>query len=249
VEAEGRMIHFLLDIDGTIVERNTSVFMALCNTKLKLGIEESRLQTLHYHEFLLLPEVVRCRQRLGDSNFERALYWIELDPYHRMHMYPLKHAITGVSQLAKIGIFTYYSTQKTHYSASHHTQMMQTTRTWLAIHHFPGPDRVLFYHDPLDKLCGLTELAMSNAYHCVVIDAHYGQLLADFSSLNQKLLKKIRYSFTLYAFGVIDVMQTDTIEVVAFPGWEHTSACLQSWLEAREERLAHASPRLMKSWR
>jgi hypothetical protein len=242
------MIHFLLDIDDTIAECNTSVFMALCNAKLKLGIEESRLQALHYHEFLLLPEVICCRQRLGDRNFERALHWIELDPHHRMHMYPLKHAVAGISQLAKMGALTYYSTHKMHYSAQLQTQMMQATRTWLAIHHFPCSDRVLFYHDALDKLCGITELAMSNAYHLVVIDAHYGQLLADLSSLNQNLLKKIRYSFTLYAFGVIDVVQSDIIEVVEFPGWEHTNACLQSWIETREERFAHASPR-QKFWR
>jgi hypothetical protein len=242
------MIHFLLDIDDAIAERNTSVFLSLCNTKLKLGIEESRLQTLHYHEFLLLPEVVRCRQRLGDSNFERALHWVELDPYHRIHMYSFRHAIAGINQLAKIGTITYYSTQETYDSAQLRTQMMQATRTWLTIHHFPSPDRVLFYHNPLDKLCSITELAMSNAYHLVVIDAHYGQLLADLSSLNPNLLKKIRYSFTLYAFGVIDVVPSDVIEVVAFPGWEHTNTCLQSWLETREERFAHTSP-CLKFWR
>src|SRR5437764_13370046 len=38
------MIHFLLDVDGTMAERNTSVLMALCNKKLKLGIDENRLQ-------------------------------------------------------------------------------------------------------------------------------------------------------------------------------------------------------------
>jgi len=238
------MIHFLLNIDGAIAERNTAVFMALCNAKLKLGIDESRFQTLRYHEFLLLPEVVRYRQRLGDRNFERALHWIELEPHHRIHMYPLRHAIDGISHLAKIGVLTYYSTHKTHYSA----QMMQATRAWLAIHHFPCPDHVLFYHDSCEELCGITELAVANAYHLVVIDSHYEQLLTDLSSLSQHLLKKIRSSLTLYAFGVVEAAQVGAIEVVAFPGWEHTSSCIQLWIETLEERFAHASPRL-KSWR
>ncbi|GHO92937.1 hypothetical protein KSF_029850 [Reticulibacter mediterranei] len=242
------MIHFLLNIDDAIAERNTSVFIALCNTKLKLGIDESRLQTLHYHEFLLLPEVVNYRQRLGDRNFERALRWIELEPHHRIHMYPLKHAIAGISQLAKIGTLTYYSTHQTHYSTQLQAQVMQATRAWLSVHHFPCSDRVLFYDDSHDKLCSITELVMSNAYHLVVIDAHYGPLLTDLSSLSQNLLKKMQHSFTLYAFGMVEETQSDAIEVVAFPGWEHTDACIQSWIERLEERFAHASPRL-KSWR
>lgn len=247
-DVERCMIHFLLNIDDAIAERNTSVFMALCNAKLKLGIDESRLQTLHYHEFLLLPEVVSYRQRLGERNFERALHWIELEPHHRIHMYPLKYAIAGISQLAKIGTLTYYSMHQMHCSTQFQVQMMQATRAWLAVHHFPCSDRVLFYHDAYDKLCSITELAMGNAYHLVVIDAHYGALLADLASLNQNLLKKIQYSFTLYAFGTTEVVQSDTIEVVAFPGWEHTDACIQTWIETLEERFAHASPRL-KSWR
>lgn len=239
-DVEGCMLHFLLDIDGAIAERNTSVFMALCNTKLKLGIDESRLQTLRYQEFLLLPEVVSYRQRLGDRNFERALHWIELEPHHRIHMYPLKHAIDGISRLSKIGALTYYSTYKTHYSA----QMMQATRAWLAVHHFPYPDHVLFYHDSREKLCGITELAMGNAYHLVVIDAHYEQLLTDFSLQSQHLLKKIQSSLTLYAFGMVEAVQVGAIEVVALPGWEHTNSCIQPWIEALEERFVHASPRL-----
>jgi hypothetical protein len=242
------MIHFLLNIDDAIAERNTSVFMALCNTKLKLGIDESRLQALRYPEFLLLPEVVSYRQRLGDSNFERALRWIEFEPHHRIHMYPLKHALVGISHLARVGSLAYYSTHQMHCSMQLQAQMMQATRAWLAIHHFPCPERVLFYHDSHDKLYSITELAISQAYHLVVIDAHYRELLADLSSLNQKLLKKIQYSFTLYAFGVVEVAQSDAIEVVAFPGWEHTDVCVQSWIEMLEERFAHASPRL-KSWR
>jgi hypothetical protein len=230
------VIHFLLDIDHTLAERNTAVFIALCNEKLKLGIDEARLQTLHYHDFLVQPEVITYRERLGESNFARALNWIELDPQHQFHMQPIKHAVAGVTRLANLGPLTYYTMRKTARSAQLNQQMAQATRAWLTMHHFPDADQVLFCSSPHDKLCQIIEQTVKSSYHLILIDGHYELLLADLSSLNSFLLQRIQCSFTLCAFGIVEVTQSANFEMVAFPAWENIDAFMQAWTRLIEQR-------------
>lgn len=242
------MLHFLLDIDGAMAERNTAVLIALCNKQLRLGIDESRLQVLRYPEFLLLPEVMRYRQRMGERNFERALHWLELDPHHLIHMYPLKGAVAGATRLANMGSVTYYSSRKTPSSQALNEQMARATHLWLALHHFPHPDNVLFYDRPQDKLCQITQLTERSDYRLVVIDAHYEQVLATLSSLSQFMLKRVQRLLTLYAFGTTEVIGKEAIEVIAFPSWEYTDACVEAWIDLVEQKLVGAS-HYQKRWR
>lgn len=230
------MIHFLLDIDHALAERNTAVFIALCNEKLKLGIDEARLQTLHYHDFLAQPEVISYRMQLGESNFARALNWIELDPHHLLRMQPVKHAVAGATRLANIGPLTYYTMRKTARSTQLNQQMAQATRAWLTMHHFPDADHVLFCSNSHDKLCQIIAQMVKCSYHLILIDGHYEPLLADLSSLSPFMVRRIQYSFTLCAFGMEEVTQSANFEIVAFSAWENINAFIHAWLHLIEQR-------------
>jgi hypothetical protein len=176
------------------------------------------------------------------------LTWLELDPHHLINMHPLKHAVAGVSRLANMGSLVYYSTRKTPSSKQLNAQMSQATRTWLALHHFPHPDRVLFYDKPQDNLCQITQLTARSNYHLIVIDADYEQVLTTLSSLSQFMLQKVQRLLTLYAFGRAEVISQEAIHVVPFPTWEHTDACIEAWVEFIEEKLVNASL-YEKRWR
>jgi len=242
------MIHFLLDIDTTLAERNTAVFIALCNEKLKLGIDKDRLQTLHYHDFLIQPEVINYRTRLGESNFARALNWIELDPHYLLHMQPIKHAVAGVTRLANLGLLTYYTTRKTSRSAQLNQQIAQATCAWLTMHHFPDANHVLFCSSPHDKLCQIVEEIVKCSYHLLLIDGDYESLLSDLSSLSTFMIQHIQCSFTLCAFGVMEVAQSANFEMVAFPAWEHIDTFIQAWMHLIEQRYVGASTRSRRVW-
>ena len=87
-----------------------------------------------------------------------------------------------------------------------------------------------------------------NNYHLIVVDADYEQVLATLSSLSQFMLKKVQRLLTLYAFGVREVVSQGAIEVMAFPTWEHTDACIEAWIQSIEQKLVNASP-YEKRWR
>src|SRR5207248_11209255 len=111
----------------------------------------------------------------------RAQSWLELDPHHLIHMHPLKHALVGVSQFAKIGSLVYYSTRKTSYSMHLNIQMAQATRAWLALNHFPHPESVLFFNGPQEKLGQTSPLTSRTSYHLIAVDANYDQVLSSLS--------------------------------------------------------------------
>jgi hypothetical protein len=122
--------------------------------------------------------------------------------------------------------------------------MAQATRAWLAIHRFPNADQVLFCSSPQEKLHHIIEQTVKNSYHLIVIDGRHEQLLAHISSLNPFLVKRIQSSLTLCAFGVVEVARSATVEMVAFPAWEHIDAFIQAWMKVVEKRYVDASPRL-----
>src|SRR5260370_34248508 len=82
-------MYFAIDIDGTIAGSNIPLFVSLCNRKLKLGIDEKRLQGIGYEDFLTLPEVMTHRATVGERRFAWNLRLLALDPEHQVDMLPL----------------------------------------------------------------------------------------------------------------------------------------------------------------
>jgi hypothetical protein len=138
--------------------------------------------------------------------------------------------------------------RKTAYSEQLNKQMAQTTHTWLAMHHFPDADHVLFYSNPQDKLYQIIEQTVKNSYHLILIDGRYEALQADLSSLNSLLAQRIQCSLTLCAFGVVEIAHEIThsaiFETVAFSAWEDIDAFIQAWISMIEKRYVSASPHL-----
>jgi uncharacterized HAD superfamily protein len=224
---EGASMYFAVDIDGTIAGANIPLLLSLCNKKLKLGIDEGRLQGIRYEDFLALPEVMTHRSTVGERRFAWNLRLLALDPEHQVDMVPLDHAAAAVTRLAQQGTLAYYTARVTSLEALN-VQIARATTRWLAKHGFPAPSDVVICTSPKDKLSRLSSLIQETGENVMLIDDHYEQLLSDVSLLDERDSAALDSSLILCAFGAREVPTHPLLRVVALSDWSQVDLALHA---------------------
>jgi len=226
---EGASMYFAVDIDGTIAGANIPLLLSLCSKKLKLGIDEERLQGIGYEDFLALPEVMAHRATVGERRFAWNLRLLALDPEHQVDMVPLDHAAAAVTRLAQQGTLAYYTARVTSLEALN-AQMARATTQWLATRGFPASSNVVFCGSPKDKLERLASLIRETGEQVILIDDQDAHLLAAVSLLAEQDRAALA-ALTLYTFGVHAVRAPAPLRVVALPDWSQVEIVLHAVME------------------
>ena len=223
-------MHILLDIDGTIGTRNTRRFLELCNKRLKLNMDPERVNQLRYSEFFTQPEVLACKERLGEEKFTLALEWTRLDPRHLLAIIPMPGALTGAAKLTAFGELAYYTARKTPGSGElqHriNTQLERATLRWLRKQNFPNPEAAIFCEGPEEKLLHIADLIKQTAQPVLLVDDMWKLLLAAAADLDTATYQLLKQSLTLCAFGAHEVPEQCDIQTIALYRWSEVTSLI-----------------------
>jgi hypothetical protein len=180
---------------------------------------------MFYRDFLQLPEILKRKQ---DTEFKRALAWIDLDPQLLIAMLPLPGAVQAVTQLAQRASVTYYTARHSTVRPEKNLPMEQATKEWLALKQFPCSEEVVFCAGVPDKLTRLAVVAQSQPV--VLIDDQYEKLLTAFAGLEDQYSKEaLLENFRLVAFGATKLPeQCYGLQVSMLPSWDCLDCILSS---------------------
>ena len=234
------MYDIAVDIDGTICWRNVKRFLQVCNTKLQFGIEEKRLETLTYDEFLQQPEVLAYRQKWGEERAQLAIRWIDLDPEVLVAVLPIPGAVEGVQRLTGLGKVTYWTARYTPESAETSQAMADATRQWLREQHFPFPEEVIFCESPQDKLIRIAERSEAEDLSIILVDDRYSKLLEVAGYLDNHLQTILRRRVTILAFRAISVPEECyDISVIPFRSWKAIDTIIERFAVSTNKEVRH----------
>jgi len=220
---------FAVDIDGTIGYRNLTVFLQVTNEQLNLGISEDRLKNLGYHDFMIQPECIAYRQRVGDRHFEHRLGWMDFDPAVLAALLPFPHAIEAVTKLASIAPVAYYTARYSPSSAERSQVMAQATEQWLATQGFPHPHNVIYCSGVSDKLAKIAQLIDRAPQPVILIDDHFIKLLKALEEFEN--LEILRRHLIIVAFKAASLPQEcHGMRVYALQSWGDAVRALLAWL-------------------
>ncbi len=231
-------MQIFLDVDGTIARNNRALYVALCNRKLKLGIDEERLAGLPYEEFFTLPEVTAYRERVGEKRYQWSLHLLTLDPELQRQMEIIDGAVEGARLLVQSGDLRYCTSRKTTWHEDLNAAMARATHYWLKVNGFPNHQQVVFCTSPREKLSFCAARIEETGEEIVLVDDLYECLLSEVGELEARRRELLQLQLTLWAFGAREchLPEHTPFRVVAFPAWDQIE-CVTQHTEGKEARV------------
>ena len=218
------MYNILIDIDGTIGDRNRPKLLQIANKTLKLGIDEARLAKVKLAEFYALPEVVAHKARVGEAHFRYQMSWIELAPGHLAALKVVPGAHEAVNALAEHATIAYYTARYVPALPKLQAEIARATEAWLQNNGFPRHQSTVYCNGPADKLRRSAELIRITSRPVILIDDLYSVLLSKLSELDSADRAVLQAALTLCAFRVQDVPVCSAISLVTLPDWRQRDA-------------------------
>jgi len=133
----------------------------------------------------------------------------------RMHEV-IPGAVSGLAQLAHLGTITYATVRD--------EETQEITRAWLATHHFPCAERVVFCRSLLHKVVILHRSPSGNV---VLIDDRYRHI-ADILAEGQERFQSLASRMLLVGFGASDMSCSCPVPSVALRNWDRISSLIES---------------------
>ena len=224
-------MEILIDVDGTISKYNQTLYLAICNRKLKLGIDEELLSNMNTSDFFALPEVTAYRTRIGEQRYQWNLQLLGLDPELQRQMDIIDGAIEGTHYLEQMGVLGYCTARKTIWHERLNEAMARATRYWLKVNGFPHHQDTVFVTGPLEKLRYCATHIEETGEEIILIDDSYEHLLGSANELPEEQHDLLRKHLTLWAFGAKELkLPEDTpLRALSFPAWNQVEQMLASY--------------------
>lgn len=232
----------LVDLDGTIAQRNPRVLAPLYNHVLKLDIPRQDLETLTPEAFLQRPEVMSCRRQMGEARFHHLLNYARLTPIYWRSCLPTPGALQAIYSLSTLGELRYatcrklapFDPAKKAIEDKLNSDIEQATHQWLAEQGFPQPDSVLFCSSLREKLSAIAGLIEQTKEPALLVDDLSPRLLAEAPFLPAHQKAYLQAFFTLAAYGASrDCLFSEVncfARVVPLPDWTDLDALFASLL-------------------